>query len=138
MSEAPDSPLDKKEGTAIERELTMEERVKRLEVTLENAFNYLGKEIHQSELRTKQEGETLQAQVSKTLTLMNMSTLQNIVAIRELIKTLVAEKIVDGDALDKRIQEELAKAIEAQQKVMQDQAKAAEAAEAKQEEQAAQ
>ena len=113
----PETPLEKKESKAVD-ELTLNERVGRLEHTLENAYNQLGKYIHETELKFQKESLELQSEISRTLTLMNMSTLQNIVAIRETIKTLIAKNVVDEKELDTAINAELTKAIEAQQKIM--------------------
>jgi hypothetical protein len=113
----PESPLDKKESV-FEEELTMPERVSRLEHVVENAYNQLGKYIHETELKFQKEGYNLQTEISKTLTLMNMSILQNIVAIRETVKALIAKNVLDQTELDKAITDELAKAIEAQQKIV--------------------
>lgn len=113
----PDSPLDKKDLN-VEQELTTTEKVNRLEHTVENAYNQLAKYIHETELKLQQENYALQAELSRTLHLMNMSTLQNIVAIRETIKALIGKGVIDHAELDKAITEELTKAIEAQQKVI--------------------
>lgn len=113
----PETPLDKKEPKVVE-ELTLAEKVGRLEHTLENAYNQLGKYIHETELKLQKDSLELQAEISRTLTLMNMSTLQNIVAIRETIKALIARNVVDEKELDQAINSELTKAIEAQQKIM--------------------
>jgi hypothetical protein len=113
----PETPLDKKD-LKQEEEITLTEKVSRLEHTLENAYNQLGRYIHETELKLQKDSVALQAEISRTLTLMNMSTLQNIVAIRETIKALIAKNVVDEKELDKAITEELTKAIEAQQKIM--------------------
>jgi hypothetical protein len=115
----PESPLDKKE-TDLERELTLDERVNRLEHVLENAFNQLGSYISEVELKTQRESQDLQQQLSKTLTLMNMSTLQNIVTLRETLKVLIEKEIIDPKAFEKDVTEELTKAIQAQQKAIQE------------------
>lgn len=113
----PETPLDKKDLKEVE-ELTLTEKINRLEHTLENAYNQLGKSIHETELRLQKDSVSLQAEISRTLTLMNMSTLQNIVAIRETIKALISRNVIDENELDKAISEELTKAVEAQQKIM--------------------
>lgn len=113
----PESPLDKK-STDIERELTLDERVNRLEHVLENAFNQLGSYISEVELKTQSESKDLQSQLSKTLTLMNMSTLQNIVTLRETLKVLIEKEIIDPKEFEKDVTEELTKAIQAQQKAI--------------------
>lgn len=113
----PETPLDKKDLREDE-ELTLTEKVSRLEHTLENAYNQLGKYIHETELKLQKDSMSLQAEISRTLTLMNMSTLQNIVAIRETIKALISRNVIDEKELDKAISEELTKAVEAQQKIM--------------------
>jgi hypothetical protein len=115
----PESPLDKKE-TDLERELTLDERVNRLEHVLENAFNQLGSYISEVELKTQRESQDLQQQLSKTLTLMNMSTLQNIVTLRETLKVLIEKEIIDPKTFEKDVTEELTKAIQAQQKAIQE------------------
>lgn len=114
---APESPLEKKDRK-VEEELTLVEKVHRLEHVVENAYNSLGKYIHETELKLQQENLALQQEISRTLTLMNMSTLQNIVAIRETIKALITKNVIDHAELDKAITEELTKAVEAQQKLM--------------------
>lgn len=113
----PESPLEKKEST-LEKELTLSERVDRLEYVLESAYNQLGKHVQETELKLQKESQTLQEELSKTLQLMNMSTLQNIIAIKETIKVLIGKELVDQAALDAAITEEFKKAIEAQQKVI--------------------
>lgn len=115
----PESPLDKKE-TDLERELTLDERVNRLEHVLENAFNQLGSYISEVELKVQRESQDLQQQLSKTLTLMNMSTLQNIVTLRETLKVLIEKEIIDPKTFEKDVTEELTKAIQAQQKAIQE------------------
>lgn len=113
----PTSPLDKKDLNA-EAELTLDQRVNRLEHTLENAFNYLGKQISSVDFKLSQESKEVQAEISKTLTLMNMSTLQNIVTLREILKTLIDKEIIDAKAFEASLTEELTRAIEAQQKAI--------------------
>jgi hypothetical protein len=113
----PETPLDKKD-LRVEEELTLSEKVSRLEATLENAYNQLARSIHETELKLEKSSQELQVEISKTLTLMNMSTLQNIIAIRETVKALISKSLIDGEELDKAITEELKKGIEAQQKIM--------------------
>ena len=125
----PTSPLDKKE-VATEAPLTLEERVSKLEHTLENAFNFLAKNIAEVEFRISQESKELQAQLSKTLTLMNMSNLQNIITVRETLRVLINKEIVDPQAFETQVTAELTKAIEAQQAaIMGEQSKEAQPAE---------
>ena len=114
---APTSPLEKKEEN-LERELTTDERINRLEHTLENAYNQLGRAIHENELKTQHESMDLQQQLSKTLTLMNMSTLQNIVTLRETLKVLISKEVINANELEVAVTAELTKAIEAQQKTI--------------------
>ena len=121
----PESPLDKKD-LKVEEELTLAEKISRLEHTLENAYNHLGKYINETELKLQQDNQKLQEELSRTLHLMNMSTLQNIIAIRETIKALINKNIIDHDELDKAITEELRKAMEAQQKIILENQKAEE------------
>lgn len=113
----PESPLDKKNLT-VDAPLTLEERVGKLESTLENAFNFLAKNLSEVEFRAEQESKELQAQISKTLTLMNMSILQNIITIRETLRVLIEKEVVDAPTFEAQVTAELTKAIEAQQKAM--------------------
>jgi hypothetical protein len=113
----PQSPLDKKDQSAAP-ELTLDQRVNRLEHTIENAFNYLAKGISEVELKVTNENKDLQTQLSKTLTLMNMSTLQNIITIRETLRVLIEKDLVDAQAFEAQVTAELTKAIEAQQKAI--------------------
>lgn len=117
MSTAPESPLEKKDPAA-DLELTTDERVARLEQLVENSFNYLARGLNEVDLKASNEAKDLQAQLSKTLTLMNMSTLQNIIAIRELLGILIKNGTVDATSFEKSVTDELTKAIEAQQKAI--------------------
>lgn len=119
MTATPESPLEKK--VQVEEEtLTVEERVTRLEMTLERAFNVLGNSQHDMQMQLAEEKNHFEGELSQTLTLMNISTLQNVIALREVTRALIAKGLVDAEALDKVVQEELHKAIQAQQKAVQE------------------
>lgn len=117
---APTSPLDKKETISVEKELTLEERVGRLEIVIENAFNALAKGIHESEIRLNEERVYLEKGLSQTLNMINLTILQNIVTIRELTKVLVEKELVDAKDLEEKVQTSLKEALELQRKVLEE------------------
>jgi hypothetical protein len=115
----PESPLEKKESSD-ERPLTADERISRLEIALENAYNVLARENHRIQMKVEEDNGILQGDLTRTLTLMNMSTLQNIVSIRVLAQELVAKGLLDQKDIEAKVAAELNTAVEAQQKVMQE------------------
>jgi hypothetical protein len=120
---APESPLDKKTEN-LERVLTPEERIARLEHTIDGVYNQLGRYISQVELQTQNNLKELEQGIGKTITLVNLSVLQNIITLRETLKMLIGKEVIDGAALDAIVIKELTTAIEAQQKaVLNEQAK---------------
>lgn len=120
MTSAPDSPLEKKDPAA-DLDLTVDERVARLEQLVQNSFNYLGRGLNEVDLKAADRVKELESELSKTLTLMNMSTLQNIITLRELLALLIKNETVDAASFEKAVTDELTKAIEAQQKAILDQ-----------------
>lgn len=133
----PTSPLEKKvtevtaEAAAEEtRPLTLEERVGRLEITLEQAFNALARGIHESELRAVQARTEMEGELSKTLTMMNLSALQSIVTQKEVVKQLTEKNLLDQASLEESIGASLKHAVEQQQAAMQEAVEEAEAAKA--------
>lgn len=123
----PESPLEKKESSD-ERPLTADERISRLEIALENAYNVLARENHRIQMKVEEDNGILQSDLTRTLTLMNMSTLQNIVSIRVLAQELVAKGLLDQKDIEAKVAAELNTAVEAQQKVMKEARDAAEKA----------
>lgn len=123
----PESPLEKRvvettaEAAAEEtRTLTLEERVGRLEITLENAFNALARGIHESELRTVGARNEMQAELARTLTMMNLSALQSIVTLKEVVKQLTEKNVLDQAKLDENVSAALKEAVDSQQAAMQE------------------
>ena len=123
----PETPEEKKELQEVEI-LTIEERLAKLENLVNNAFNYLAKTTHEVDFRLQNQVQELQTEVSKTITLINMSVLQNIVMLRELIGILVKKEIVDLKEYQEVVNTELTKAIETQQQIIYNEQKAQEEA----------
>jgi hypothetical protein len=98
---SPESPLEKKAQTeSIEEVLTLEERVGRLEIVIERAFNALAKNIHENDLRNIEQRNHLEGELTKTLTIMNLGTLQNVVTLRELMDDLVEKNLISKEELE--------------------------------------
>lgn len=124
---APETPEEKKDFKEVEI-LTSEERLTKLENLVNNAFNYLAKITHELDFKMQNQVNELQTEVSKTVTLMNMSILQNIIMLRELVGMLVSTKTIDLEAYQEIVNKELTKAVEAQQQIIQNEQKAQEEA----------
>lgn len=114
----PTSPLDKK-TTIEERELTLEERVGRLEFTLERAYNVLTKQTTELEMGVAENFNRLQGEVTQAITVLNLSNLQNIITIRELVRVLAKSATIDEKSLNETITAELKKAVQEQQEILQ-------------------
>ena len=117
---APIDPMAKKEVKEEALELTIEERVGRLEIVLENAFNLLSKNIHETELRMAESRRYLETDLARSLHMMNLTTLQNIITIREVTTMLVEKQVVDGAELETKIDASLREALEAQAKAIEE------------------
>ncbi len=115
---SPESPLDKK-GTVEERTLTVEERISRLEFTLERAYNVLGKELSKLEMTTAENFGTLHGEVTQAVHVLNASNLQNILTIKELTKMLGKAKVIDEKVLEANVAEQAKIAIARQQEYLQ-------------------
>lgn len=115
----PVNPDEKKEQKEVNA-LTLEERVGRLEIVLENAFNLLSKSIKETELRLQDSKRYLETDIARSLHMMNLTTLQNIITIRELANHLVGKQIVDGAELEEKIRVSLEEAIAEQTKAIEE------------------
>jgi len=125
----PTSPLEKKE-TIIEAELTDSERIKRLELTLERAYNTLGKEISELDISVAENFNRFQNEVTHAITMINASNLQSIITLKELMKLLVKNGTVDEKVLNEAISEEIKKAVAHQQQIVEQMRAAQEKAQA--------
>lgn len=113
----PESPLDKK-GTVEERVLTPEERITRLEYTLERAYNTLGKEVNRVEMNMGGTLNQLQSEVTQAVHVLNASNMQNIITIQELIKMLSKTGTLDEKILVANVTEQAKIAIAKQQEYL--------------------
>jgi hypothetical protein len=122
---APDSPYEKKEvDLSPEAEetpvvLTLEERVAQLEAIFENGFNMLARGIHENELRNEQRTRATEAELGKTLTIMNYSTIQALVTQKEILGLLTEKNVLDKAEAEGRINGALVQAVKAQEAAMQ-------------------
>lgn len=115
----PANPDERKEQKEVNA-LTLEERVGRLEIVLENAFNLLSKSIKETELRLQDSKRYLETDIARSLHMMNLTTLQNIITIRELANNLVAKQVIDGAELEEKIRVSLEEAIAEQTKAIEE------------------
>lgn len=114
----PESPYEKKETVPTEKELTLEERVGRVEIVIENAFNALAKGIQEVDLKSQEERRHLEQGISQTLNMINLTVLQNIITVREVTKVLIEKGIVDEKELNAKIETSLKEALEMQRQAI--------------------
>lgn len=113
----PESPYEKKEAVP-EKELTLEERVGRLEIVIENVFNTLAKAIQEADLRAQEERRHLEQGISQTLNMINLTVLQNIVTVREVTKILIEKTLIDEKELNTKIEASLKEALDMQRQAI--------------------